>query len=286
MSLVNLKTVLSDAHSKKYAVGAFNIASFEFLQSIRNTAVKHCSPVILNIAHVHFPFVNLDDFIPSILEMTRKANVPMVLNLDHGLDMDGVMKAIRHGFTSVMFDGSRFSYEDNVNKTKEVVELCHSLDISVEGELGAVGGDEGGNLEGSADEQLFTNPEQAADFVEKTGIDALAVAIGNSHGKYKGEPKLDFKRLKQIKDQVKIPLVLHGGSGIPDTDFRKAISLGIAKINFYTGMSQTALKSLKSSINDSEEMYNEYLNINEKLKIDVSETISAQMKIFGSINKA
>lgn len=218
--------------------------------------------------------------------MAKRADVPITLNLDHGLDIEAVMKAIRHGFTSVMFDGSRYSYEENIRRTKEVVDLCHSLDISVEGELGAVGGDEGGNLEGSADEQFFTNPEQADDFVERTGIDALAVAIGNSHGKYKGEPKLDFERLKQIKDQVKIPLVLHGGSGIPDADFRKAISLGIAKINFFTGMSQTALKSLKTSMNDSKEMYNQYLEITQKLKNDVSETILEQMKIFGSTGKA
>ena len=286
MSLVNLKTVLTHSSNNKYAVGAFNIASFEFLQAIRNTAVKHRSPVIFNIAQVHFPFVDLDDFIPSVLNIAERADVPMVLNLDHGRDLDGVMKAVRHGFTSIMFDGSRYSYEENIKRTKEVADLCHSLNISVEGELGAVGGDEGGNLEGSADEQFFTNPEQAADFVEKTGIDALAVAIGNSHGKYKGEPKLDFDRLKKIKDQVNIPLVLHGGSGISDTDFRKAISLGIAKINFYTGMSQTALKSLKFSMNNSKEMYNQFPDIIEKLKTDVSDTIAEQMKIFGSIDKA
>ena len=286
MSLVNLKTALTHASDNKYAVGAFNIASFEFLQAIRDTAVKHRSPVIFNIAQVHFPFVNLDDFIPSVLNIAERADVPMVLNLDHGLDLDGVMKAIRHGFTSIMFDGSRYSYEENISRTKEVADLCHSLDISVEGELGAVGGDEGGNLEGSANEQFFTNPEQAADFVEKTGIDALAVAIGNSHGKYKGEPILDFDRLQKIKDQVNIPLVLHGGSGISDADFRKAISLGIAKINFYTGMSQTALKSLNFSMNNSKEMYNQFPDIIEKLKTDVSDTIAEQMKIFGSINRA
>jgi len=286
MSLVNLKTVLTDAYAKKYAVGAFNIASFDFLQTIRDTAVKHRSPVILNIAQVHFPYVNLDDFIPSILDITKRADVPMVLNLDHGLDFDAVMKTVRSGFTSVMFDGSAYSYEENIERTAEVVKICHSLNISVEGELGAVGGDEGGNLEGSANEQFFTNPEQADDFVRRTGIDALAVAIGNSHGKYKGKPKLDFERLKKIKDKVRVPLVLHGGSGIPEEDFRKAISLGISKINFYTGMSQAALHSLSISINNAREKYNEYLDIMEKVKVDVASAIEEQMKVFGSINKA
>ncbi|MCP4178016.1 MAG: ketose 1,6-bisphosphate aldolase [bacterium] len=286
MSLVNLNTVLADAYSKEYAVGAFNIASFEFLQAIRDTAVKHNSPVILNIAHVHFPFVDLDDFIPTILDIAKRSSVPMVLNLDHGLDIDAVMKAVRHGFTSVMFDGSRFSYEENISQTAEIVKLCHSLNVSVEGELGAVGGDEGGNLAGSADEKLFTNPSQAYDFVKRTGIDALAVAIGNSHGKYRGEPKLDFKRLAQIKNKVQVPLVLHGGSGISEEDFRKAISLGIAKINFYTGMSQAALESFNSSMKNTNEKYNEYLDIIKKMKDDVSVTIGEQMRIFNSTGKA
>ncbi len=286
MSLVNLKTNLDKAYREGYAVGAFNIASFEFLQSIRDAAKTMRSPVILNIAQVHFPYVSLEDFIPSVINIANRIDVPVTLNLDHGLDIDSIMKAVRYGFTSVMYDGSSHSYEENVKKTREIVKLCHSLDISVEGELGSVGGDEGGKLEGTAHETLYTDPVQAVDFVKKTGIDALAVAIGNSHGKYKGEPKLDFARLAEINKKVGIPLVLHGGSGISESDFRKAISLGISKINFYTGMSQAAISTMSNICKSSSERYNEYLDINEKIKSSVMDTVCTQMKIFNSVGRA
>ena len=286
MSLINLKTALTKAHNGKYAVGAFNIAGFEFLQAIRDTAEKNNSPVIFNIAQVHFPYVNLDDYIPSVISVLEKAKVPCVLNLDHGLDFNAVAKAVRKGFTSVMIDGSKLEYEDNIKQTKEVVKLCHSLDISVEAELGAVGGDEGGGIEATADEKLYTNPAQAKDFVQRTGIDALAVAIGNAHGKYKGIPKLDFERLDAINKVAGVPLVLHGGSGIPDNDFRKAITLGIAKINFYTGMSQAALQTMSDSVTNLSGKYDDYVLIKEKIKASISRTVEEQMHIFGSVNKA
>lgn len=161
-------------------------------------------------------------------EAARHA-IPVVLNLDHGLHFESVVQALRLGFSSVMFDGSTLGYEENVRQTREVVKMCHAVGVSVEAELGAVGGDEGGALYGHADESLFTDPQLARDFVDRTGIDALAVAIGNAHGKYRGEPKLDFPRLDAIRQQAAIPLVLHGGSGISDADFRRAIELGIHK---------------------------------------------------------
>jgi fructose-bisphosphate aldolase, class II len=285
MALVNLKTALEDAYKNKYAVGAFNIAGFEFLQSIRDAAEKNNSPVIFNIAQVHFPYVDLDDFIPSVISILEKAKIPCVLNLDHGLDFEAVAKCVRKGFTSVMIDGSKLDYEDNINQTKEIVKLCHSLDISVEAELGAVGGDEGGGIEATADEKFYTDPNQAKDFVKRTGIDALAVAIGNAHGKYKGTPKLDFERLDAINKEAGVPLVLHGGSGIPDNDFRKAITMGISKINFYTGMSQAALDTMTSAVNNVSGKYNDYILIKEKIKASISKIVEEQMDIFGSINK-
>jgi fructose-bisphosphate aldolase class II len=187
-----------------------------------------------NLSRRHFKYVSLDAICAAIKAEAALHDIPVVLNLDHGTSFDAVMKAIRLGFTSVMFDGSGLSYEENIRQTAEVVKMCHALGISVEAELGAVGGDEGGSLYGSCDSSKFTDPSKATDFVTRTGIDALAVAIGNAHGKYRGEPKLDFPRLQAIQEQTGLPLVLHGGSGISDADFRKAISLGIHKINFYT----------------------------------------------------
>ena len=213
-------------------------------------------------------------------------DIPVILNLDHGTSFDAVMKAIRLGFTSVMFDGSGLSYEENIRQTAEVVKMCHALGISVEAELGAVGGDEGGSLYGSCDSSKFTDPSKATDFVTRTGIDALAVAIGNAHGKYRGEPKLDFPRLQAIQEQTGLPLVLHGGSGISDADFRKAISLGIHKINFYTGMSQNALVAVEQAMQHRETAYDELAHMLMGIEAAIQKTVEEQMQIFGSAGKA
>ena len=146
---------------------------------------------------------------PMFISMAKNSPVPVAINLDHGLTLDAVNRALRCGFTSVMFDCSKYDFEENIRKSKEIVELCHPKGISVEAELGAVGGEEGGGLVGSVDRSLMTNPEQAERFVQETGIDALAVAIGNSHGKYKGEPDLDFDLLEKVRNKVSCPLVLH-----------------------------------------------------------------------------
>ncbi len=179
-----------------------------------------------------------------------------------------------------MFDGSTLGYEENVRQTREVVKMCHAVGVSVEAELGAVGGDEGGALYGHADESLFTDPQLARDFVDRTGIDALAVAIGNAHGKYRGEPKLDFPRLDAIRQQAAIPLVLHGGSGISDADFRRAIELGIHKINFYTGMSQAALAAVEARMAHRQPMYDEFAELLLAVEAAISDTVAQQMRIF------
>lgn len=185
-----------------------------------------------------------------------------------------------------MFDGSHLEFEENIRQTREVVAMCRQKNISVEAELGAVGGAEGGGLVGTADPAKYTDINQAAIFVEQTGIDALAVAIGNSHGRYKGEPELDFERLWAIRDAVNIPLVLHGGSGISDADFRKAIALGIAKINFFTGMSEAALETTAEYIDASGTQYNDYLKMVNQVKESVATVVAEQMEIFGSKGKA
>jgi len=199
-----------------------------------------------------------------------------------------VERAINAGFTSVMFDGSHLTYEENVRQTAEVVKMCSGKNISVEGELGSVGGDEGGALEGSADASFFTDINQAKDFVSRTGISALAVAIGNSHGRYKGVPKLDFERLSSLEKTVDVPLVLHGGSGLSTYDFKHAIELGIAKVNFYTGMSQAALDTLAAHLNDEElsQKYDHYLLLTKEVEKSITRVVSEQINIFGSNNKA
>jgi fructose-bisphosphate aldolase class II len=285
MALVNLKTILDKAYRNQYAVGAFNIIDLTFLEAIIAAAQKQNSPVILNIAEVHFPFLTLENIVPVAKMVAERAEVEVALNLDHGITMEAIHKAIDLGFTSIMFDGSRLEYLENIKQTQSVVEMCRLKGISVEAELGAVGGEEGGGLVGSTDPSRYTDVDQTREFVRETGIDALAVAIGNSHGKYKGEPCLDFKRLQAIRDVTGIPLVLHGGSGISDEDFRKAISLGIAKINFFTGMSQAALNATRTYLNQGQETYNDYPLMITRVKAAVYETVEQQMQFFGSAGK-
>ena len=280
MPLINLAEALLPAKQKQYAVGAFNIVNLEFLTAVVEAAEEAKSPVILNLAEVHMPFVDVDLIACTAVKAAERASVPVVLNLDHGLSFDTVKRVVDLGFTSVMFDGSTLSYEDNMEKTAEIVRYCHERGVSVEAELGAVGGDEGGALYGEADPALYTNPDQAQEYVEKTGVDALAVAIGNSHGKYKGEPRLDFDRLEVLRDRADVPLVLHGGSGISSEGFRKAVSLGITKINFFTGMSQTALESLTAELALSGKDYNDLPRIFQAMKNEVKRTVSDQISVF------
>jgi fructose-bisphosphate aldolase class II len=286
MALISLAQGLAHAQKQGYALGAFNVLDTHFLRALFAAAEQQRSPFIINIAEVHFKYVTLDQLVEAIKFEAAKHAIPVVLNLDHGLHFEAVMQAIRLGFTSVMFDGSTLSYEENIRQTREVVKAAHAVGVSVEAELGAVGGDEGGALFGEADSEKFTDPRLAAEVVRETGIDTLAVAIGNAHGKYKGEPKLDFDRLAAIREQTGVPLVLHGGSGISDADFRRAISLGIHKINFYTGMSQAALDAVERSLASRNTRYDEFAELLMAVENAICDTVMQQMKIFGSVGQA
>ncbi|WP_243077661.1 ketose 1,6-bisphosphate aldolase [Pantoea sp. MQR6] len=286
MALISLAQGLAHAQQHGYALGAFNVIDTHFLRALFKAAEQQRSPFIINIAEVHFKYITLDHLVEAVRFEAAKHAIPVVLNLDHGLHFEAVMQAIRLGFTSVMFDGSTLSYEENLRQTREVVKIAHAVGVSVEAELGAVGGDEGGALFGEADSAKFTDPNLAAEFVRETGIDTLAVAIGNAHGKYKGEPKLDFERLAAIRQQAGVPLVLHGGSGISDADFRRAIELGIHEINFYTGMSQAALGAIDQCMSSRNTRYDEFAEMLMAVETAISEIVMQQMQIFGSSGKA
>jgi len=288
MTLINLAQMLRTARKGRFGVGAFNGVDSHFLKAIFKAAADTRSPVIINVAEVHLRYLDFEDIAALVRHRANNSGLPVTLNLDHGVTFPTVERAVRAGFTSVMFDGSSLSHEENVLQTAEVVRLCHANGVSVEGELGAVGGDEGGALDGHADESHFTDPAQAADYVSRTGVDALAVAIGNSHGRYKGTPKLDFERLSVLAGTVGTPLVLHGGSGLSDDDFRRAISLGIAKVNFYTGMSQVALDSLRRDVDDQSlaAKYDHYLMSMTRAAEAVEKTVVERMEVFGSAGKA
>ncbi|MCK5816022.1 MAG: ketose-bisphosphate aldolase [Flavobacteriaceae bacterium] len=281
MSLVDLKKVLQPAYEGKYAIGAFNVISVDFLEAIIKAAEAKKTPIILNTAEVHMQYLDIELIAAAIKEAANRTKLDVVWHLDHGLSFESVAKAIKSGFSSVMFDGSHLSFEENIRQTKEIVKMSHAAGVTVEAELGAVGGSEEGDLISVASKAMYTNIEQAREFVEETKIDALAVAIGNSHGKYKGDPVLDFELLSDLKDITRIPLVLHGGSGISTEGFHKAIDLGISKINFYTGMSQQALTTLKNELNKEEsEGYNDFPEIMTKVKLSVQEIVEEQIEIF------
>ena len=237
MSLITLKKALEHASEFNYAVGAFNVSNVSIMSGVLQAAEETRSPVILAFAEGHFPFMDFELVMAAAVKAAHRATVPVVLHLDHGQSFSCVMKAIRYGVSSVMVDASMKPFAENVATVTDVVRICTPLGISVEGELGCVGGGEGDGSENIADEQAFTNVQEAVEYVKLTNVDALAIAFGNVHGRYKGGPKLDFDRLEQIAQKTKKPIVLHGGSGISDADFQKAISLGIRKINFYTGSS-------------------------------------------------
>ena len=244
--LVNMNEVLKPAQQGKYAVGLFNAVNLELARGIIAAAEQSRSPVIMGTAEVLLPYGPLDEVSYYLIPMAKKANVPVVVHLDHGLNKQTCIKALELGFSSIMYDCSTDPYEVNVEKVREMAEIAHSYGATIEGELGHVGDNEG-SAEGSSHladpSKYFTDPKLAKDFVEKTKVDALAIAVGNAHGAYKLPPKLDFARIEKIRKTIDVPLVLHGGSGLTDNDFKKAIELGISKVNIFTDINIAAVKA-------------------------------------------
>lgn len=245
--LANLNDVLLPARKGKYAVGLFNAVNLEMARGIIAAAEEANSPVIMGTAEVLFPYGPLEELSYFLLPMAKKAKVPIVIHLDHGLNKETCIKALDLGFSSIMYDCSTDDYETNVAKVKEMSEIAHSYGASIEAELGHVGDNEGSyeksDAHGSA-ESFYTDPEQAKDFVQRTGVDALAIAVGTAHGAYKLPPKLDFARIETIAKTISVPLVLHGGSGLKDEDFKKAIEKGISKVNIFTDINNAGIEAI------------------------------------------
>ncbi len=245
--LVNLNDVLKRAQAGRYAVGLFNAVNLEMTNAIMNVAERLGVPVIMGTAEILLGAADLSQCAAMVRTRAEKSEIPVVLHYDHGLTYEKCIEAMQLGFTSVMYDCSTLPYEENVSRVAEMVRIAHEKGVSVEGELGHVGDNEGaGRLSKPSDH--FTDPAQAADYVKRTGVDALAVAVGNAHGDYKFPPKLDLERISQIAAAVDVPLVLHGGSGLSDDDFKQAISRGIAKINIFTDISKAQVQGMKEGM--------------------------------------
>ena len=241
MSLVTLKSILDDANVGRYAVPAFDTVDHASAEGVVLAAEKANRPVIIMVPEAALPLIDVDFFFEFLVNLAHRATVPVALELDHGQSFEVLMKAVHCGFSSVMIDGSSLSNQENIAKTKKIVEICHAAGVSVEAEIGHVGGSEGSFDGSDVDETMYTNPEDAKRFVEETNVDALAIAFGTVHGIYKGEPNIDIERVKAIKKVLPIPLVMHGGSGVSDEDFVKSIEAGINKINLFTEISMSAV---------------------------------------------
>lgn len=232
MPLVTTREMLLRAQAGHYAVGAFNVENMEMVMAVVQAAEESRAPVIMQTTPSTVKYAGLDYYLAMAKAAAERATVPVAMHLDHGDSFELAMQALRTGYTSIMIDGSHDSFEDNIALTRRVTDACAPSGVPVEAELGKVGGKED-DLEGG-DGNPFTDPQQAKEFVERTGVDSLAVAIGTAHGLYKGVPKLDFDRLSAIRELVSIPLVLHGASGVPDEAVRESIRRGICKVNFAT----------------------------------------------------
>lgn len=255
--LVNLNEVLKFAEKNNCAIGAFNTPTLENMEAVIRVSEKYNVPVIMMHAECHEADAPLEIIGPVMKLMAENAKVPVCIHLDHCEHMDYLKRALELGFTSVMLDASTKSYEENVSLTREAVSLAHPLNASVEAEIGVLGGREAGDSRPLSPEEMYTDPELAKRFVDDTKIDALACSFGTAHGIYKVKPKLDFERIKKIKAITNVPIVMHGGSGLEDDEYRQAIKCGVRKINAYSYIARAGVKGAKEITNTDITFYHE-----------------------------
>lgn len=277
MALVKMKELLQRAAAEKIGIGAFSVGNMEMVMGVIQAAEEMNTPVILQIAEVRLKYSPLHLIGPLMVAAAKAAKVDVAVHLDHGLSMAVVKQALELGFTSVMLDASRASFEENIKLTSQVVQMAAEYQATVEAELGLVGGSE----DGSGDHGIrCTDPESAKIFCEQTGIDALAVAIGNAHGDYPVAPTLEFEVLAEINQKTGVPLVLHGGSGITDEDFRKAISLGIKKVNIATASFNRLTERVEDYIQKPGK--HNYFALNEAMVQGTYENVIKHIHVFNT----
>lgn len=283
MALVTTKEMLLKAQEGHYAVGAFNVENMEMVMAVIGAAEELNSPVILQTTPSTVKYAGLDYYLANVKVAAEKASVPVAMHLDHGSSFELAMQALRTGYTSIMIDGSHESFEDNIAVSKAVADACRPSDIPVEAELGKVGGKED-DLDGG-EGNAHTDPQEAKEFVERTGVSSLAVAIGTAHGIYKGEPKIDLDRLSEIREVVSVPLVLHGGSGIPDETIKESIRRGIAKVNYATELRIAFSNGVKKVLAENQDVIDPK-KYGAAGRDSVKEFVKGRMEVCGSINRA
>ncbi len=281
MSLVNLNNMLFEAFKGGYAVGAFNVYNIEDITAVVNAAEEAKSPVILMTSSSAIVHSGMEELASIIKCRANNTTVPICLHLDHATDYKKIIKAMYIGYSSVMYDGSLLSYEKNVNNTKEIVKVAHSLNVTVEAEIGRVGNSEEGNKELH---MVLSKPDEVKSFVEETGIDACAIAIGSSHGMQKQKANLNFKLLDRIRNEVDLPLVLHGSSGVIEAELTEAGRRGIQKVNIGTRLKRVFSDMLKKNVAGNKEIHNHVKLLRPSINA-VKDEVMHKMKILGCINK-
>lgn len=284
MSLVSMNAFLPQAKKEEFAVGQFNMNNLEFVQAIIEAGKEEKSPLIFGASEGAIRYMGLSNVVALAQVAAKESGLPVALHLDHGSNFEMVMKCIRAGFSSVMFDGSHYPLEENIRLTKKVVEAAHAVGVSVEGELGTIGGVED-DLEVADEDATIANPEEAIRFWKETQVDAMAIAVGTAHGMYKGEPKIRFDVIEQVSKQIDAPIVLHGGSGVPDEAIRKAIGLGVGKINVNTENQVASADVVRQLLSEQTEMIDprKYMG---PAREAIKEVVKGKMRLFGSSNKA
>ncbi|CAM2363373.1 ketose-bisphosphate aldolase [Listeria seeligeri] len=282
--LYTMKDLLEVGKKHQFAVPAFNICSFDMLKAVMEQVEESNAPVIIEIHPDEIAYLG-DNFVATVREYALRSKVPVVIHMDHGATIQDVMRAIRNGYTSVMIDASRASYEDNIALTKEVVSLAHKVGVSVEAELGTIGNN--GSAEGGADTIVYTDPDQAEDFVKRTGIDTLAVAIGTAHGLYPKDkkPELNMPLLKELNKRLDIPFVLHGGSGNPDKEVGESVQYGVRKVNLSSDLKSVFFEEIRQVLTKNPGMYEPnqvYPSANEKVK----EVVRHKLNILNTVGQA
>jgi fructose-bisphosphate aldolase class II len=279
--LVTMNDLLLPAKANGYGVGFFNAVNVEMARAIIETAEELRAPVMVGTAEILLPAMEMERVAEYLIPMAQKATVPVCVHYDHGLTFERCMQALKLGFTSIMYDCSTAGYEENVSRVAEMTQICHAMGVTVEGELGHVGDNEGaGRLENPSD--YYTDPAVAEDFVARTGIDSLAVAVGNAHGDYKFPPKLDFDRIVAIADKTKLPLVLHGGSGLSDDDFRMAVSRGICKVNIFTDIDKAGKAGIEAGLAAGEKTM---MGLIPYEITAMKQVVAEKMRLFGSVGQ-
>ncbi|MBA4548113.1 class II fructose-1,6-bisphosphate aldolase [Thermoactinomyces intermedius] len=284
MPLVSMNAFLPQAKKEGFAVGQFNVNNLEFVQAIIEAGKEERSPLIFGASEGAIRYMGLNNVVALAKAAAEEADVPVALHLDHGSSFEVVMKCIRAGFSSVMFDGSHYPFEENIRLTKKVVEAAHAVGVSVEGELGTIGGVED-DLNVSEEDAALADPDQAIRFWEETKVDAMAIAVGTAHGMYKGEPKIRYDIIEKVASQIEAPIVLHGGSGVPDESIQKAVSLGVGKINVNTENQVAMVKVVRELLDNNPDMIDprKYLG---PAREAIKKTVKAKMRLFGSSGKA